>query len=345
MNDLSSKILHDDALNVFRNIDIRNELDSRKILITGASGLIGLNFLAYLNLLVKMGTRIQLFATTNTMTSEKLLSFYPELKKNAKCYTSNLAENFPEDIQKCKKFDFIFHCASYGQPGKFMAQKVNTLKLNTVTLFKLFDVLNENGRFLNISTSEIYSGNSSLLHDENMIGTTGPSHSRASYIEAKRCGETITNIYRESGINGVSARIALSYGPGVRNDDQRVLNQFILKALNESEINMLDSGSAVRTYCYISDTIEMLLNCAFKGRENVYNIAGISEVSILELANLIGKKMNVIVRSNNYSDSGLGAPQVVKSDISRYINEFGKDHFVDMYDGLDKCIDWYKTIN
>ena len=45
------------------------------------------------------------------------------------------------------------------------------------------------GKFLFMSTSELYSGNDNFNIDESQIGTTTPSHSRACYIESKRCGD------------------------------------------------------------------------------------------------------------------------------------------------------------
>ena len=37
------------------------------------------------------------------------------------------------------KFDFIFHCATYGQPSKWMQQGIKTISLNTELLKYLLD--------------------------------------------------------------------------------------------------------------------------------------------------------------------------------------------------------------
>jgi hypothetical protein len=82
----------------------------------------------------------------------------------------------------------------------------------------------------------------------------------------------------------MSARIALAYGPGTKKHDTRVLNQFIEKALVQKRIELLDSGEATRTYCYIDDVVEMLWNIVLRGNQEVYNVGGHSVTSIADLA-------------------------------------------------------------
>lgn len=43
-------------------------------------------------------------------------------------------------------------------------------------------------------------------------------------------------------------------------NDERVLNNFIQKAIQNKSINMLDDGSSIRTYGHVSDITEMLWN-------------------------------------------------------------------------------------
>ena len=98
--------------------------------------------------------------------------------------------------------------------AEFMQNPVKTLQLNTSTTLLLFEKLLPGGKFLFISTSELYSGLSHPPFTEQQIGTTNTTHPRACYIEGKRCGEAIVNAFREQGVNAKSARLALAYGPG-----------------------------------------------------------------------------------------------------------------------------------
>ena len=95
---------------------------------------------------------------------------------------------------------------------------------------KLIKLLKPKGKFLFISSSEIYSGIKDKIISENFSGVTTPEHIRACYIESKRCGETIVNEFRKERIKAVSARLCLAYGPGFKINDERVLSQFIKRA-------------------------------------------------------------------------------------------------------------------
>jgi len=208
----------------------------------------------------------------------------------------------------------------------------------------LLEQLPPSGRFLFLSSSEIYSGSPRLPHREGDIGTTDPSHPRACYIEGKRCGEAICEAFRQQGRNAKSARLALAYGPGTRPDDQRVLNSFIRRAVLEKRLVLQDRGAARRTYCYVTDVIEMLLLILLRGREAVYNVGGRSSVTILELAHAVGRELGVPVSVPPAEAEAVGAPNEVSLDLSRVENEFDRREYVSFEDGLHRTIEWQRHL-
>ena len=76
-------------------------------------------------------------------------------------------------------------------PSKFLKFSNATYKLNSTSIMSLEKNLKKNGKFLYMSTTEIYSGNSKTCN-ENDIGTT-PMHPRSSYIESKKFGRVLSN--------------------------------------------------------------------------------------------------------------------------------------------------------
>lgn len=253
-----------------------------------------------------------------------------------------------------KTADFIIHAAGYSAPEKFTADPIGTIKVNTETLIDLLERLKPGAKFLYISTSELYSGSWKEKHTEQDIGRSDPWHPRAAYIEGKRCGEAICAAYRRKGVDVKVARLALAYGPGTRAGDTRVMNKFIEQALTTGRIEMRDQGNAVRTYCYIDDVVEMLWNILLYGGGStfnqvehlhhsgieppVYNVGGFSQMTIRELAEMIGEETGASV-SIPPNDYGLpGAPDHVSLDMAKYLREFGKGSWVDMRDGLKRTI-------
>jgi nucleoside-diphosphate-sugar epimerase len=228
---------------------------------------------------------------------------------------------------------------------KFLSDSLTTIKINTHATINLLDSLKPDGKFLFVSTSELYSGNDNLNIDESQIGTTTPSHNRACYIESKRCGETICYSYRTSGYDVKIARLSLAYGPFTKLGDLRVLNSIIDKGLNNDAIELMDDGSALRTYCYITDVIEMFWNILLHGKDVTYNVSGFSDISIKGLAENVGQILNKNIITPVSLDGLVGSPKVVNISSEKYINEFQKHSFVDMKHGLENVIEWMKYIN
>jgi nucleoside-diphosphate-sugar epimerase len=251
------------------------------------------------------------------------------------------------NFSDCAKFpeaDIILHAAGYAQPSLFVANPVSTVLLNTSGTAALLQRLTPKGRFLFVSSSEVYSGLNKPSLKEEDIGTTTPLHPRAAYIEGKRCGETICNAYRAQGKQAVSARVALSYGPGTRKHDKRVMNNFIEKAICQGKIELLDAGQAVRTYCYIADAVELLWKILLYGKEPVYNVGGHTTSTILDLAFIIGKMTGVQVIVPEVQAGLAGAPAEVQLDLTRVETEFGKSNYVNLEDGLRATIEWQRSL-
>jgi nucleoside-diphosphate-sugar epimerase len=328
--------LEKDINKVIENIDF-STLKNKKVLITGASGLVGF----YLTQCVK---RLQ-----NELNIEVYLSYKNDIPSYLKEYYDFPYTEIKEDITSVKLepkfFDVIIHSSGYAQPMKFLSDSLTTIKINTHATINLLDSLKPDGKFLFVSTSELYSGNDNLNIDESQIGTTTPSHNRACYIESKRCGETICHSYRASGYDVKIARLSLAYGPFTKLGDLRVLNSIIDKGLNNNTIELMDDGSALRTYCYITDVIEMFWNVLLHGKDVTYNVSGFSNISIKGLAENVGQILDKKVIAPISLDGLAGSPKVVNISSEKYINEFQKHSFVDMKHGLENVIEWMRYIN
>lgn len=337
---MNSDIIGQDVARICEAVDLKS-LQGRDILITGASGLIGTYLVACLAHLQNRGLKMRVYA---------------QMRSEPPAHLARAFEGAPFEVLRLDLADFrayrelpavdvVIHAAGYGQPGRFLTHPAATLALNTSGTAALLERLRgREGRFLFISSSEIYSGLNKEFLAEADIGTTTPEHPRACYIEGKRCGEAICNAFRAQGRLARSARVALAYGPGTRKHDQRALNSFIEQALCRKRIELRDAGQAIRTYGYIGDTVETLWRILLFGREPVYNVGGRSTVSILELAQLIGKMTGAAVSSPAVPAQLAGAPEKVRLDLSRVEREFGRRPYVSLDEGLGKTIAWQRQL-
>jgi UDP-glucuronate decarboxylase len=314
-----------------------SSLYNKKILITGASGLVGLYLLACLNEAFGDGdVEVYSWIKSDLETETK------EIFSKCKIIQGDICD--PENFVGLPKFDLIIHCAGYGQPGKFLENKIKTISLNTTATIKLFDCLSNQGKFIFVSTSELYSGLDLENINESQIGTSTTDHPRACYIEGKRCGESICHAFSEQGFDVKIIRLSLAYGPGTKIGDKRVLNSLIEKGIKNDRIDLLDQGDAIRTYCYITDVIEMFWNIILNGKKIKYNVGGLSKTTILDLAEIIGTQLNKKVTVPKNEKGLSGTPKIVNISIQSYLDEFGPHEFISLNEGIKKTINWQKKL-
>src|SRR3989344_5346427 len=269
--DKLAQIIIDDAKSSIQGIDF-SALKNKTVLITGASGLVGTYFLAGLKYIPVKNRPKKIYAVCQNSPEKHWKEIALSIK--ATIIKGDLTDD--SFLDKLPEADLIIHASGYGQPGKFMIDSFKTIKLNTTVTMKLLEKLKPEGKFLFLSSSEVYSGLTKPPHKENEIGTTNTDHPRSCYIEAKRCGEAIVFAALAKNIDAKSARLSLAYGPGTKTDDKRAINGFIGRAITERKIELMDAGEALRTYCYITDATQMMWNILLHGKENIYNVGGIS---------------------------------------------------------------------
>lgn len=333
--------MQEDARRSLQGVPV-SSLEGTTVLITGASGIIGTHFLfGLLHCKRDLGLSVKVIGVVQQGVPDHLKPL--EQQGFVRFLIGDMTEiSFLESLPQAH---VIVHAATYGQPDLFMKNSLGTLKLNTTATMILLEKLLPDGQFLFVSSSEVYSGLTNPPFSEDQIGITNTTHPRSCYIEAKRCGEAICNAYRAKGIDAKSARLSLAYGPGTRAGDKRVINVFIEKALREKAIHLLDNGEAKRTYCYVADAVHMMWQILLEGKDAVYNVGGISSTTIAGLAQLIGELLNVPVQIPLETSAGImGAPDDVRLDLTKFVNEFGPIAFVDFSKGVARTIEWQKAL-
>ena len=296
-----------------------------KILVTGASGLIG-NYL--LNYLYKKFPEADFYGTTH--------------KNIPKSKFKVVYISYSEIFKTKLRFDQIWHFATYGQPLKFMKNWRDVINLNTNHLFNLCNLLSPTGKFLFASSSEIYDSNGDGLESEPPASFT--CRPRSIYIDSKRLGESILNSLLPKDSYRIF-RICLAYSPYFKSDDNRVMYELILKGLKNNEIKLIDEGEAIRQYIYIEDACEMMVEIANKEYKKllldeappIFNISNSFEpITIYELAKLIGSNLNVSVRKGPANSNLYFAPKLVKVYPERFLKIFPKYKFVTTKEGIKK---------
>ncbi|MAG25604.1 hypothetical protein CMI47_08510 [Candidatus Pacearchaeota archaeon] len=329
---------------IFKNSEL-SDFKNSTVLITGANGLIGgflSDFFVYLNDEHDFDCRLVLTSLSDK--PERLKDIWYRKRKDVQYYSRDLTN----DSWFFEKIDYCFYCAGYAQPGKFLSNPFKTYSLNSDSMRNTLNSVfsnNKNAKALFLSSSEIYALNdNSESHKEDDVLDVSLNHKRISYILGKIAGECNVNIMRDSGYNVKSARVSLCYGPGHMMDDSRVMSDLTRKGIENDTIDLFDDGSSFRKYQHISDCCIMLINILLNGKEEVYNVGGKEEVTIYDMAKIIGDRFDKeVVRGEINNEVASSAPKKVSISLKRYENEFGHFDFTSFQDGMKNYLNWYEN--
>ena len=141
------------------------------------------------------------------------------------------------------------------------------------------------------STSEIYGKNLKQPlseTDDRIMGA--PQKLRWSYADSKALEEAMAHaLYLTKNLNVITVRFFNVVGPRQSGSYGMVLPRFINAAIQNKPLEVYGDGEQRRVFCHVLDAVDaingLLNNSNSVGQ--VFNIGGLQEISIIELANLI----------------------------------------------------------
>ncbi len=271
------------------------KLKDKKILITGANGLIASTFIDYLMYLnQKFGLSLKIFALSRSL--EKTMKRFNRYGKDINFIVQDVITPLKID----DRINYIIHAASNAHPVAYSNDPVGTIKGNLLGTFNMcdFGIKIQAERIMFISSSEVYGEKTDKENkrDETSFGYIDPLNFRSCYSEGKRASETIFASYKKQfGLDFVVIRTGHIYGPAITNNNSRADSQFLRKVINNESIIMKSKGEQLRSYCYVIDAVTAMLIVLLKGKSGeAYNIANPNtNVSIKTYAETLANNANV----------------------------------------------------
>jgi dTDP-glucose 4,6-dehydratase len=181
------------------------------------------------------------------------------------------------------------------------------------------------------SQHEDYKGN---------VSTTGI---RSVYDEAKRYAEALTTAYhRHYRLDTRIARIFNSYGPKMREDDGRMVPNFIRQALVGEPLTVYGEGTQTRSVQYVDDLIEGVIRLMDSEETRPVNIGNPDAYSVLEIAEIVielcGSQSEISHQPLPEDDPKQRCP-----DITRAREELGWEPQIPAREGLAKTLSWFAS--
>ena len=206
------------------------------------------------------------------------------------------------------RFDYVFHYAALVGVKRTLSHPV--MVLNDITgISNILNLSKNTGvkRVYYSSSSEVYGEPVEFPQNEH----TTPLNSRLPYAIVKNVGEAyLRSFYKEYELEFTIFRFFNTYGPKQSKDF--VMSRFISLALQNEPITIYGDGAQTRTFCYIDDNIDACLNAFYQNKfvNDVVNVGGKDEVSILELA-------EAVIRVTNSKSSLKYLPPLEEGDMTR----------------------------
>lgn len=244
---------------------------------------------------------------------------------------------------------FLIHCASITKSAEMASHPVEVTESivnvtqNVLALARRCGVKS----MVYLSSMEVYGDidcPDGHRVTETEAGNIETLQTRSCYPLGKRMAENICySYYKEYGLPVKIARLAQTFGRGVRPEENRVFAQFARAAKVGKDIILHTAGTSMGNYCGIDDAVSGILMILARGRDGeAYNVVNeentmtIREMAILVADQVAEKKIQILYDIPDDGRYGYAADTRLKLSGEKLLG-LGwkpKENMVQMYFGV-----------
>lgn len=243
--------------------------------------------------------------------------------------------------------EIIVHLAAIAGVDTVLRMPVDTMKVAILGTYNMLEAARQQPRlerFVDFSTSEVFGAYAYNVREADLTSLGAVGEARWTYAVSKLATEHLAhNYHKQFRIPAVSVRPFNIYGPGQIGEG--AIHRFIVQALRDEDITIHNDGSQIRAWCYVDDMAAGLLACLERDEAvgQAFNIGNPrSVVTIYNLAmqivRLSGSRSKISFVPWDQTDVELRIPNIEKAR-----RLLGYEPQVDLEDGLQRTIQWYRT--
>lgn len=313
-------------------------ISDKRILLTGGAGFIGT---ALARRLVPGNRLVILDNGHRNCLKDSEIAHNPNLEFMLGDVTD--AETVRKAIQGCQ---IVIHLAAIAGVDTVIKMPVTCMKVALIGTYNVLEAAVQAGkieRLIDFSTSEVFGTYAYKVRegDTTTLGAVGEA--RWTYAVSKLATEHLAhNYFKEFGLPALSVRPFNIYGPGQVGEG--AIHRFIVRALQNQDLEIHSDGSQIRAWCYIDDIADALMYCLEKPGAvgQAFNIGNPRSVcTIYDLARqvirLSSSSSRITFVPRNAPDVELRIPNIEKA---RQI--LGYEPQVDLEEGLLRTIYYYR---
>jgi UDP-glucuronate decarboxylase len=239
--------------------------------------------------------------------------------------------------------DEIYNLACIASPDLYKLKSIETLSTCFIGTKNLLDLaVSNNAKYLFTSTSEVYGDPIVHPQPEEYYGNVNTVGERSCYDEGKRVAETLVYEYNKKyNLDTKIVRIFNTYGPYMNINDGRVITNFIKKILNNEKIQIYGSGNQTRSFCYVDDLIDGILNMMDSKEKGPINIGNPNcEFTINKLVNVFEKILNIKLEVEHLEGTE-NDPQQRKPIIEKAMEKLNFNPQINLEEGILKTYNYF----
>jgi dTDP-glucose 4,6-dehydratase len=310
-----------------------------KLLVTGAAGFIGSNF-------VRMIAKGDLPRVSGVKVLDKLT--YAGVRANLDTAADLSRYEFIEgDIcdpfavsELLSEVDAVVNFAAESHVDRSISGAADFVQTNIVGVQVLLDAIKASGRiirFVQVSTDEVYGSIEDGSWTEDW-----PLQPNSPYSASKASGELLARSYnRTHGMDVVITRCSNNYG--THHFPEKLIPLFITNLIEGKKVSVYGTGENVRDWLHVDDHCRGIYQVLMNGRSGeVYNIGGGRELTNNEITSLILEAMGADETSIEYVEDRKGHDLRYSVDWTKINRELGYEPHVKFEDGLRETIQWYR---
>lgn len=312
------------------------------ILITGAAGFIGSNFVKFY---ADKYPETKIIVVDKLTYAGNLISIQDLLDSNRiKFYQIDIADfNALSLIFSENPIDAVINFAAETHVDNSILDSTAFIQSNIVGTHNLLVLSHTHGvkRYHQVSTDEVYGdlglGSKNFMTEKTSLAPNCP------YAATKASADMLVRSFFETyQMNATISRCSNNYGP--YQYPEKLIPLFFSLATQDKKLPVYGDGIYIRDWLHVSDhvsALDMILNQAKPG--SVYNIGGNFERSTIEIAKLIldylGKDTDLIEHVENRK----AHDRRYAIDSTKIKNELGWEPKVPFKDGILATFDWYNS--
>lgn len=314
-------------------------LTGKKVLITGATGMVGSWLTTALAFGIKEGilkdTEIDAMSYSGNVTNLLALRSEKRLRIVSK-----------HDVESSRNLDYglVVHAASPASPQNFRNQEI-LRDINTSFLRKILDCSIIIPELIYFSTGEVYGAGHTKPVTETDSGYIDHSLERSMYPLAKiETEKFILDRSMEGNLRFNIYRLFHTFGPGMKIGDGRSFADFIWDGALFKKPKLYSSGSQIRTFLYLEDMVAAVFGIPLEN--TTFNLGSSIPVSIREFAEMVSNEASLKGEltfeteklSYQFSPNDLLVPNISK------ITDKGWHQETSLRDGIARSINWARKL-